>query len=213
MSFKSIAPVALVLSGLSGSASAVNLVTNGSFELVPLAGNYELLLGGDSTTITGWTTIPQGVERFSPVDYNPVLGFAHGGRLVVDLAPFTHSVGGLYQDVATSIGQSYMLDFYGATSTYAGRQSTSQIDVTIGGNAQSFTVTNNNVAIAWQSFSASFVATGTTTRIQFSNAQDGTQHFAFVDSVSLAPVPEPATMVLGAAALMAAARKRRALKA
>lgn len=209
MSFKAPVATAVLLSALAGSASAVNLISNGSFELTPLAGNYELLAGGDSTTIAGWTTIPQGVERFSPSEYDSALGFAHDGRLVVDLAPFTHNVGGLYQDVSTSVGQAYTLSFCGATSTYAGRLSTSQIDVTIGGNAQSFTVTNNNVAIAWQSFTASFTATSTTTRIQFSNAQDGNQHFAFIDSVGLAPVPEPATMVLGAAALAAAARRRR----
>ena len=215
MSLKYIAPVVLVIAGLSGAASAVNLITNGSFETGNQpGGDYELLGIGD-TSVTGWTTTTHGVERFVPSTYiGGTFGAAADGLWIIDLAPSTFTRGGIKQTVTTVINQQYTLSFAGGNSVAFGRTQPSYIYVDITGQAtSSFSFTNTNPVIDWQQKSLSFTATSVSTDIEFWNDQDGSTYFAFIDSVSLAPVPEPATMVLGAAALMAAARKRRALKA
>ncbi|MCB8933532.1 MAG: DUF642 domain-containing protein [Chthonomonadaceae bacterium] len=187
--------------------ASANLIVNGSFEVPHQPSGYGYVAGG-SNVITGWTTVLNGVEHFDPAIYS--IGTAHDGNQVVDLAPTTFTGGGIEQTVATVAAQQYRLSFWGGTSNYANRTGTGVIKVSIdGGAAQSFNLNNANAVIAWQGFSLDFAGTGNPTTITFFNDEDANTHFAFLDDVSLAPVPEPFTLVLAAAGLATAARRRK----
>lgn len=87
-----ITPLALALAVLAAAsmpAGAVNLFTNSGFEN-PLVG-YQLVPGGDSTSIPGWTTVLSGVEHFDATAW----GGTPDGVMVVDLANYVYSTGGL----------------------------------------------------------------------------------------------------------------------
>jgi len=166
-------------------------ITNGSFENPPLPSNYEYIKGG-STTITGWQTILNGVERGNPsVRVGPGpgnqinIGTAQNGSLIVDLAPLSFSGGGIQQTFNTVVGQSYNLSFYGGTLKRFGRDGTAQINVSVGGSNQTFNVSNLASTIAWTPFSMCFTATTPTTTVVFKNLQNGGTNFAFIDNVSL----------------------------
>lgn len=73
--------LALLLACLLTPAASWAQLVNGSFEpAVPFSGN--LILGGGSTAIPGWTTTDTGVEWFTPGTYG--FGAAPSGIAVVD---------------------------------------------------------------------------------------------------------------------------------
>jgi Protein of unknown function (DUF642)/PEP-CTERM motif len=184
-------------------AQAANLFVNGSFETPNVS--YQALLGG-STAITGWTTVLSGVEHFNPGAYG--VGSAADGVMVVDLANFTYlNGGGLEQAVATTPGQRYDVSFAAGNSLSSGRTGTGIIKVTLDGSTTlSFnTAVATSAAMAWETRSFSFVATGASTLVRFWNDQNPNLYFADLDAVSvqLSPVPEPASWGLLGAGLAA----------
>lgn len=123
--------------------AASGSLNNGSFEIF----DYDYIKGG--STISGWQTILNGVERANPnvrVGPGPVnqinVGTAQDGSLIVDLAPLTFIGGGIQQTFDTIVGQSYSLSFYGGTLQRFGRDGTAQIDVSVGTSSQIFNVIN-----------------------------------------------------------------------
>lgn len=198
--------------------SAGAQLVNGGFEGCPT-----YLLGSNgSTAINGWTMTNQGVEWFSPSAYGA--GVAHGGNCAVDLAWYTSNGvpgGGIKQTAQTVAGQSYNLSFWGATTAASGRFGTGIIELWLNGSlAGSYNVANNKSYMTladWLSFSNTFVATGSTTDIEFRNQQNAYQYFADLDDVSLSPVqsavPEPASLVLVASGIAGVALVRRRRKA
>ncbi len=166
-----------------------NLLTNGSFELpsLPSSNQYEYVPPGDSTAITGWLTILNGVERGDLI-LNGVpgtTGTSQDGVLAIDLAPLGFTGGGIQQDFATTPGTMYHVSFYGSTLEGAGRDGTGQIDVSIGSTSQSFNVVNQTLNLTWTQFGFDFIATGTTSTLRFENNQVATLHFALVDNVEV----------------------------
>src|SRR5262245_14719792 len=105
----------LVMFGM-GTFPHANLLTNGSFELPSLPSNYEAV-PGDSTTITGWKTILNGVERGNlKVNGAPgTTGTPQDGKLAIDLAPLGFTGGGIQQSFRTTPGTMYHISFYGST--------------------------------------------------------------------------------------------------
>lgn len=203
---------ALVALSLLRTAGAQ--VINGGFELPNSSGSNQVISGGDSLAITGWTTTNNGVERFDPAIYG--IGSAFEGSLIVDLAPFTFTGGGIQQTFPTVAGQSYVLSFVGGTSNAFGRTGTAVIDVTVGSSFQSFTLTNLQTLVTWTTYAIPFTATAATTTVLFENTQDANTHFAFIDAVSLGSsvAPEPSTLgLLALAPLLSVAGRRRCRRA
>jgi hypothetical protein len=195
---------------LLADAQATELLVNGSFESPQVSYSR---YGAGSTAITGWTTVLSGVEAFSP----SALGFgaAADGLMVVDLANYTFSAGGLEQTVATVPGQAYDVGFFAGNSLSSGRTGTGIVKVTIDGTTtlQFDTAVATSATLAWAARSFSFVATDDATTIRFWNDQNANQYFALLDGVGVtAAVPEPATWALlgvGAALLLSRTQRRR----
>jgi Protein of unknown function (DUF642)/PEP-CTERM motif len=177
------------------TAPAANLFANGSFETPTVS--YQLLAGG-STAITGWTTVLSGVEH-----YNAGTGAADGA-MVVDLANYVYSNGGLEQSIATLAGQRYDVNFFAGNTMSSGRDGTGLVLVTIdGGTTLEFeTAVATSANYAWAERSFSFVASDSSTTIRFWNVQNSFTHFALIDGVgAVQAVPEPAAALLLAAGL------------
>lgn len=207
---------AVVCAALAPAASAVvpaNLLVNPSFEFQSTgqAGPGYALLGGGSMAIQGWTTVHSGVEWFNPAAFG--YAAAPDGNLVVDLANYVYSQGGLEQTFATDPGVAYDLSFMLGTHAASGRDGTAEIRVTVAGSTHVYNLSNLSSQIVWTPISVSFTALGASTTLRFESLQNANVHFAYVDGVSasLAAVPEPgrmATMLTGVG-LMAWVLRRR----
>ena len=179
----------------AGGAHAVNLLINPGFEL-PVGTGYASLPGGN-TTITGWTTVQNGVEWFDATSY----GGAADGVMIVDLANYTYTNGGIEQTFATVIGQTYDLSFSLGTMQASGRDGTAHIDVTVAGITTGYDVVNLTGSLVWTAVTQSFTALSASTSLRFTNTQSPYLHFANVDAASVTAVPEPEAYALMLAGL------------
>lgn len=206
---------------------AASLIVNGSFEQ-PGAVNYEAQADG-STFVTGWTV----VDNIPPETAHANTIYAVGGYYgspAGDGAAFIYidnnnhpgpTGNGIYQDFTTAVGQTYLVEFQAATEYAYGDPGL--LRVSAGGKTVDFTLPNlggypdNPIFAGWDTYSFTFTATGTTTRLQFFDqglqvGGDPTNGNAspFIDDVSVTVVPESssALMVAGVLGLLAMRRRR-----
>jgi hypothetical protein len=208
---------------LPTSASAQNLVANGSFELNPLSpGSYRDLLVG-SHGLPGWTIVGVPGTYVSQVDSafggNPGYSFpAKDGTSWLDLAGFTDNApNGVQQTIATTIGQRYTFSFWlgNVTGPFFGTQSAVGVAFSSGGTGFSCTNLAGTTTLTWQPCSQTFVATNSTTTFAISNLDPRSDYSNAIDQVSLVAVtpavaepPGWALMVAGVALARAALRRR-----
>jgi hypothetical protein len=195
-----------LMCGVAGAAT--NLLTNGSFEtpLVPVGGFTNF--GSGSTSITGWTVVGPEVSIVNGSFVSECCKFPAGdGSQWLDLTgDVANQVEGVEQSVATVAGKTYDLSFlvgnvfdprgiYGTTST---------VSVLIDGTTLG-TFTNSCTSctstLTWEKFNTSFMASGSTTTVEFLNQDPATDNSNGLDDVSLTgatgpSVPEPATLGL-----------------
>lgn len=169
----------------AGRLAAQNLVVNGGFE----TGN-----------LTGWTLSQ---------DYGVVVDAgvaAHSGGFVLLLGASVNT--DLFQTLETEIGVSYDLSLWLSADSFGDNDN--QFTASIGG--VDFLTLVDVPGMPFTEYRHTFIATGTATLLNFNHTY-GSRFFYLDDvSVTVSPVPEPATWaaLAGAAALgLAVCRRRR----
>ena len=208
--------MALVCLSFWLAAGQVNadFIVNGSFENPPVSAGSFLNFNAGSTAITGWTVVGvdsalvSGSFSQSGITFN-----AHSGAQWIDLAgqASNSSFSGVTQDVATVVGQSYLLSFFVGSAKDNSVFFPVTIDLSINNGArESFTNPNApNNHLDWMGFTKSFTATSATTNITFFNGGLSNNYLSALDSVSMTAVPEPASGILLALPALIACRTRR----
>lgn len=179
------------------SANAVTLI-NGSFEdgAAIGAGGFETLTTGDTTSITGWEVLSDGV------DYIGSYWVASDGTRSLDLSALTS--GGIRQSISGfETGKTYTVSF-DVSANFAGGNDTKDFVMSVTGGVpymDSYTRTAANTAenMLWQTYTYTFTATGEVQDIQFRSLENNASGIALDNvSISLVPsiVPEPAAWVL-----------------
>ncbi|KFE57837.1 DUF642 domain-containing protein [Pseudomonas syringae] len=175
-----------ISAGAAQSASAANLLTNGSFESPGCASSCVLNTPAQANAITGWTTFLSGAEYFNlPAQISG--SSAADGVDIVDLANNIYrNGGGLQQNFATTVGARYRLTFSAGNSKYAGRAGTGIIQVKVAGQSTSFeTPVATSSTVVWGTVTYDFTAKSDQTTLSFWNEQDPYNYFAFIDKVSV----------------------------
>jgi hypothetical protein len=209
---------------------SANLITNGDFEMNPVANGAGVILAtNDTTSLPGWKVIGAcgsnciGIlNNYLEASNLGTLTFqAQSGNQSLDLTGgFNSLVGGVEQTVATSIGANYSLTFYVGNMDNNASSYTlaSAVQVAITGQAAQIFSNNTNTTthLNWALETFDFTATSTSTTIDFINATLLADNEAGLDNVQLnavsSTVPEPSSMLLLGAGLVAFAFVRRSLR-
>lgn len=202
----SLAAVAAFLNVASPASAAVNILTNGSFELgayVNQGGGFGTL-NAPSAAITGWT-----VDSGS-IDWIGTYWNHADGIHSVDLSGL--ALGSISQNFLTVAGQQYAVNFF-MSGNPAGGPVTKHVNVEVNGAPLVFTYntgTNTLADMQWQAYSFTFIADSVTETLRFTSLQcadGGANMCAFggaLDNVSVSAVPELSTwamMLLGFAGI------------
>ncbi|MHC8288444.1 DUF642 domain-containing protein [Pseudomonas sp. XS1P51] len=176
--------LALALFGAAGSATATNLLVNGSFEQPGCSENCVLDTTTKASFITGWTTFLSGAEYFNVRASIPG-SVAAEGAAIVDLANYVYgNGGGIQQNFATVVGAKYRLTFSAGNSRYANRSGEGVVQVKVAGQTAVFsTPVAKGSVVEWSTMTYDFTATTAQTTLAFSNEQNPYVNFAFIDNV------------------------------
>jgi hypothetical protein len=215
---------AVSLASVAATAHATNLVTNGDFEQLQVAGvSSEFGDRYSSQQVTGWTTsgynyvfVPGTADRAGAVGeyghlmlWGPNDGAANG-------LPETSPTGGNFiaMDGAYNVnavsqmisgltpGQAATVSFFwGGAQQFAYDGNTSeQLAVSLGGDTQYTAVLDNmnHGFTGWQQESMTFVPTSSSEMLSFLSVGTpaGEPPFALLDGVSVSDTPEPASWSL-----------------
>jgi hypothetical protein len=189
--------VASAFLGLSGTASATELVVNGGFEagtFNPTVAGYDVIAAG-GTDLTGWTVGNSLAWGFGAGDIN-----TNGGSGYVDLTGLgdNGAHGTLSQVLATTTGQLYTFSIFTAFAN-----PNVGITVTVGGVPLVLTGTAgtySGTTATWGQLTGVFTATSASSALTIAG-QPGESFLIGLDDVSVAGpdatgVPEPATWIM-----------------
>ncbi len=212
-----LAPVRLAFALLAAAALAQTaqaaLLTNGDFE-APNVTPASIASFGTGPTGVGWTVTVGNVEILA-TGYAGVPA-ANTGTQMLDLIG-VGSAGGIAQSFATTAGATYTLTFAYGNNYLAAASASASVTVVDGVNSLLSTSithsTSSSTSFDWTIFSQTFVATGTSAELSFTNTAGGFAGGIFLDSVDVAgvgtEVPEPASLMLLGAGLLATRLVRR----
>ena len=196
--------ISVIVINLAGSSTWAN-VTNGSFESGSDVGSYTTLDPGDMS-ITGWTITGQ-------IDYIGTYWQASDGVRSIDLSGF--SAGSIQQDIATTPGLTYIVDFDMAGNPDGAPDIKSLSLEAVGVGSQTFNFdytgfTKSNMG--WETKEWSFIATGNTTTLKFTSLVD-TGWGPAIDNVCVSTVPAPGAILLVSlgTGLVGVLRKRKSI--
>jgi hypothetical protein len=189
------------------ASTSTNLITNGSFEnQQPGNGGW-----GVFDSIDGWNVL-EGSQAGIEVQHNAA-GTAFDGNQLVELD--SHAVSGIFQDLATTVGKKYKLQF--AFSPRAG-VAENTLNVKWGGNLVD-TLMADGTGLGdtkWNTFTYNLVANGAKTRLSFDNLTEKSDSLGtYIDNVSLQAVPESTNVagiiVVGAIGLGSLCKRKKLL--
>lgn len=228
----------LWLLNINTTVAGASLLVNGGFELpgLPNPSDYMYLPNG-STFVPGWVSVDNIPSGALFVD-NLLLRAPYYGFPASEGSYFIYvdnnngpspSLNGIYQDFATLVGQQYCVTFDASTEIAYGTPGL--LGVSAGDTMLHYLLPNvlgyphqPYVFTGWTSYSFTFEATSTSTRLQFFDegfqiGGDPTRGNAspLLDNVTVIqqPVPEPSSIVtwgIGAFGMMFARRKRQQKK-
>ena len=197
------AALAALLATSSAFAAPVDLVTNGSFEdNLQAAGTWNIY-----ANLTGWTGGANGIEL-----RNDVAGTAYDGVNFVELDTNHNSL--MYQDLATTAGQTYQVSFAYSPRTGVSADS-NPISVYWEGNLVNTYTGTTSANTDWTVYTLDLKATTNGSQLQFKAVGTDDSYGGSLDKISVtAAVPEPETYAMLLAGLglvgFAARRKKRA---
>jgi len=182
---------ASIVSIASAGVASANLLVNGDFA----TGNF-----------SGWNVDGAG-EPWTAVNQAPFFaGLPNAGQYSAAFGN-VNSLGSISQSIATTVGTTYSLSFYFATND-SGNLPTFELYASENGNNLFSYASSSTASAALYSFY--FVADSSLTEIKFAGMAP--YNYLAINNVVLnevAPVPEPATLGLLAAGLVATLRRRR----
>jgi hypothetical protein len=173
--------IVLLVSLLTVSAQAAELIINGSFE-TPVIGSGTW---STYTSITGWTSTNSIEVR------NNVAGSAFDGNNYVELDVYSNS--SISQTVITNVGTNYTLTYYYAARPNSKGASSNGISLYINGVDKGTVGQNTNTN--WAGISVGFLGTGSD-KIEFRAEGTSDSYGTSLDNVSLRAVPVPAAIWL-----------------
>jgi choice-of-anchor C domain-containing protein len=183
----------------TAAAARANLVFNGSFEQPTVGGGFVTLPSG-STGLTGWTIL-DGTVGLAPdsIDHIGSYWQAAEGNQSIDLdggASDGNDAAAISQDISTTPGQSYLLQFAMAGNPDNG-DVTKTVKVSFGAASDTYTFNTTGMThenMGWVEYSLLLpgnLVTGNTTTLMFDSRTTGYWGPA-LDNVRVSAVPLPA---------------------
>lgn len=167
--------VAWVATMIASAAGAQNLLTNGDFELaVPSEGSGNGWTAGNNDWLGGWSSGGGHPDGCFVLNWNGSSTDPFIFQDVTGLAPGTRYV----------VQVDYRTQYFSGTGVR-------DFGIEVDGNLWEFDILDDDV---WRTPQVSFVATQSAVRLQFTGERIG-DAAPCIDNASLAPVPEPASIL------------------
>lgn len=181
------------LAAFSTSASAAELITNGSFENPAVGSPCCNTVPPDN--LPGWVIDAGNVNVVNGTFSSSAGNLAADGSQYLDLVG-QGGVGSISQTFNTIANKRYNIHFLFSHNLFSGPL-TASASVSVGSLADIIThSTGSSSNLDWRPYSGSFLATGPSSTLNFTNLTGGQNEGIFLDAVSVSAVPEPSTWAM-----------------